>query len=344
MISSFDTKKLGLANKKMGINLVSKKGLIFVYCPPKVGSTSLVSYLRIYLNHSYNIFHIHDDSTLRVLYKITGVTVNEVIQYNVSLGALVYVIDVFREPIERKISHYFEELESLHFNNTETNLNSYDLAKITKRFNQVFPHIGVGDYYTEVYQKTGAEISAAAEMRVGITVDKNVTYVKLRLRDSSAWGSILSRIFRAEIIVLPDHETTKKPLGELYTRFKDQYKIPRNLFDIALNDVSLNRYMTQSERGDYITKWSPHLTDHFNAFTSNEYLLYKEISVENSIYRRVKLDHYLDEGCPCMSCDASRRVARVQIKNGFARFPRIVHPNAPMKKRISMNGVNRGMK
>lgn len=321
----------------MGIDPSSKKGIIFVYCPPKVGSTSLVSYLRIYLNNSYTIFHVHDDTALRVLYKINGVTINDLVQYNASLGVQVYVIDVFREPIERKMSHYFEELESLHFNNTESKINHYDVAKITKRFNQVFPFIGVGDYYADVYRKTGIELTGVAETRVGITSDKNVTFVKLRLRDSKEWGTILSRLFRSEVVVLPDHETTKKPLGELYARFKDQYKIPRNLFDLVINDASLNKYLTEGERRNYIAKWSPYVSDEFNAFTESEFAMYKEISVDNSIYRRIKMDHYLDEGCPCLSCEASRRIARARINKGIAIGSRIVHTNTPAKKRLSMN-------
>jgi len=322
----------------MGIDPSSKKGIIFVYCSPKVGSTSLVSYLRIYLNSMYNIFHVHDDTALRVLYKINGVTVNDLVQYNASLGVQVYVIDVFREPIERKMSHYFEELESLHFNNLESKINHYDVAKITKRFNQVFPFIGVGDYYTDVYQKTGVELTSAAETHVGITSDKNLTFVKLRLRDSKEWGTILSRLFRSEVVVLPDHETTKKPLGELYTRFKDQYKIPRNLFDLVLNDASLNKYLNTREQCDYIAKWTPHVSsENVNTFSESEFALYKEISVDNSIYRRIKMDHYLDEGCPCLSCEASRRIARARINKGTPIVSRIVHTNTPAKKRLSMN-------
>ena len=327
-----DNIRLSLANKKMGIDPKSNKGLIFVYCPPKVGSTSLVSYLRIYLNHTYTIFHMHDDSALRVLYKITGVTVNEIIQYNIFLGTQVYVIDVFREPIERKMSHYFEELETLHFNNTESNINHYDVDKITKRFNQIFPYIGVEDYYSDIYQKTEGN-----ESRVGLTFDKNATYIKLRLRDSPAWGSILSRLFRSEVVVLPDHETAKKPLGELYTKFKAQYKIPRNLFELVVNDASLNRYTTESEKVEYVKKWSSLVSEEVTPFTESEYLFYKEISKENSVYQRIKMGHYLDDGCSCLSCDASRRVARVQIKNGRTNVARIVHANTPMKKRLSLS-------
>jgi len=40
---------------------------IFVYTPPKVGSTTLVTSLRVSLGRSYNTIHIHDETMLSVL-------------------------------------------------------------------------------------------------------------------------------------------------------------------------------------------------------------------------------------------------------------------------------------
>jgi hypothetical protein len=54
---------------------------VFIYTPPKVGSTTLVSSLRISLDNSFNINHIHDDIMLNVLTGINNVTVNEIINY-----------------------------------------------------------------------------------------------------------------------------------------------------------------------------------------------------------------------------------------------------------------------
>jgi hypothetical protein len=54
---------------------------VFIYTPPKVGSTTLVSSLRISLGNSFNIIHIHDDVMLNVLTGINNVTVNEIINY-----------------------------------------------------------------------------------------------------------------------------------------------------------------------------------------------------------------------------------------------------------------------
>ena len=85
-----------------------KNNYIFIYTPPKVGSTTLVSSLRVSLGRSYNIIHIHDEVMLSVLTGINGVNVNDIIQYLASNGKEVYVIDVYRTPIERKMSEFFE--------------------------------------------------------------------------------------------------------------------------------------------------------------------------------------------------------------------------------------------
>jgi hypothetical protein len=42
----------------------------------------------------------------------------------------VYVIDVYRSPIERKMSEFFEKIADMHFNTTEENLNNYKELKM----------------------------------------------------------------------------------------------------------------------------------------------------------------------------------------------------------------------
>ena len=91
---------------------------VFIYTPPKVGSTTLVSSLRISLGTTFNVIHIHDDIMWSVLTGINNITVNEIINYVSKKGNNVYVIDVYRTPIERKMSEYFEKLAPYHFNNS----------------------------------------------------------------------------------------------------------------------------------------------------------------------------------------------------------------------------------
>ena len=50
---------------------------IFVYTPPKVGSTTLVTSLRISLGRKFNIVHIHDEVMMNVLTGINNVKINK---------------------------------------------------------------------------------------------------------------------------------------------------------------------------------------------------------------------------------------------------------------------------
>jgi hypothetical protein len=339
MFSLEELESLGKANAKLGVLPNERRGVIFIYCPPKVGSTSLVSFIRIFASDKYIVLHIHDEVMLKVLFNISDVTVNDIIQYNAHLGREVFVIDIYRAPIERKISHFFEELSTVHFNNTEENLNTYDVGKIVARFNKVFPYVGSGDHYLEKYGLRLSEIPSFDFSKKMMYVEKNgVKYVKLRLKDSSSWSKTLRELLKTEIITRPDHETDKKPLKELYSKFKANYKIPENLMTLIMEDSSLSIFYSKEEREDYIKKWSTTVTLPCVHFTPNEYKMYYEIGVENSLYMKIKYDHYLDNGCTCSSCSAHRLVAKKSVKMGIQKIERIVHQpkKSPLQQVKSM--------
>jgi hypothetical protein len=186
---------------------------IFIYTPPKVGSTTLVSSLRISLGKSYNVVHIHDDIMLNVLTGINNITVNEIINYLGKIGKVVYVIDVYRTPIERKMSEYFEKLSPYHFNNSEENLRNYSVRRITDRFNKLFPHLAQGEHYFDKYDILEEDIPRFSFInKYTLQQVNNIFYIKLRLCDSNNWSTILSSIFKVDIIIINDYQTYYKPL------------------------------------------------------------------------------------------------------------------------------------
>ena len=80
----------------------NKNTFVFIYTPPKVGSTSLVTSLRISYARGLNVVHIHDETMLSVITGIKNndnITINELIHYNASIEKNVYVIDVYINPI-----------------------------------------------------------------------------------------------------------------------------------------------------------------------------------------------------------------------------------------------------
>lgn len=297
---------------------------IFIYTPPKVGSTTLVSSLRVSLGKSYNIIHIHDEIMLSVLSGIHGVKINDIIQFLSSKGKNVYVIDVYRTPVERKISEYFEKLSPYHFNNSEENISNYSMKRIIDRFNKLFPHIENGDHYFDCYN-IDEPIPFDFEKKYTIQEINRIKYIKLRLCDSELWASILSTIFKTDIVIIHDYKTENKSIGELYKTFKHDYKLPNNYFELIKNCKYLNFYYSELERKTYLDYWSQKLDTDFVPYTEPEYRFYMNLCLENQYIYDIQIDHYLDNGCFCSYCKNKRRDIFFKAKSGEKNFEKIIH-------------------
>lgn len=303
---------------------IESDGYVFIYTPPKVGSTTLVSSLRVSLGNAYSIVHIHDEIMLKVLTGVTDVTINEIIAHLSSLGKRVYVIDVYRTPIERKMSEFFEKISPHHFNNSEENVNNYSISRVADRFNSLFPYIGNGDHYLEKYNIGGLS-RFDFKKKYAIQKKDNITYVKLRLCDSSLWGEALGAIFNSNIAIITDYQTDSKGIGELYKRFKLEYKIPANFLDEIKECKSLRLYYNEAERSEYLNMWQKRKGDLYTPYTPEEYKFYMRLSLENQHIGDIQTEHYIDEGCRCSMCSSKRRELFVRIKNGENVSERIIH-------------------
>jgi hypothetical protein len=299
------------------------KNLIFVYTPPKVGSTSLVSSIRLSASHKYSIIHIHDEIMLNYITNINNVSINELIEYNKYIGKNVYVIDIYRTPIERKISEYFEKISPYHFNNSEENINNYNINKIITRFNNIFPYIGIGDHFYEKYNIDPETFDYTKKYIHQII--NGIHYVKLRLNDSNKWGSILTEILNTEILMAKDYTTENKIIGQLYALFKKQYKLPSNYFEMIKNDKYLNLYFNEKERNEYLNIWNKKIDTVHTPYTEEQYNFYINLCLENQYLNDFQIDHYIDNGCLCKPCSSKRNEYFNKIKNGEQIKDKIIH-------------------
>lgn len=298
---------------------------IFIYTPPKVGSTTLVTSLRVSLNNDYNVIHIHDEIMLNVLTSIKDVTINDIIIHLANLKKKIYVIDVYRTPIERKMSEFFEKISQYHFNNTSENINKYSIERIYNRFNKVFPHIGNGDHYFEKYNID--PITFDFNKKFSLQIVNNITYIKLRLCDSKLWSSILSTIFKTNIVIINDYNTENKSIGELYNKFKINYKLPSNYIENIEKDKYLNFYYNEMERKKYLDSWKNRLTIECTPYTKEEYNFYINIALENQYINDIDTEHYIDNGCFCKYCTIKRKEIYLMAKSGVTKFDKIIHNN-----------------
>ena len=300
------------------------KNIIFVYTPPKVGSTTLVSSIRISASHKFSIIHIHDEIMLTFFTGINSVSINEIIQYNSYIGKNVFVIDIYRTPIERKMSEFFEKISPYHFNNSEENINNYSVKRVIERFNKVFPYLALGDHYIDKYNILIPKSFDTTKKFLFIK-NNNINYIKLRLKDSDKWGKILSEILCTEIIIISDYETNNKIIGGLYSKFKNEYKLPSNYFQIIKNDKYLQFYYSNEEINNYLNLWANKTTEPVLSYTEPEYLFYVNLNLENQIYNDFQSEHYIDNGCLCKACSSKRKDIFEKAKKGIIIKEKINH-------------------
>lgn len=323
--------------KEVYKRLIKKERLIciIIYCPPKVGSTTLVSSLRLSLGDLANVIHIHDEVMLGVLTEIKDITVNEIICYLSTVINKVYVIDVYRTPIERKMSEYFDKL-SFHFNNEETNIMNYKIELLIERFNKLFPYLGVGEHYLDKYN-IAEPIGFNFAEKYTVQKIKNVDYVKLRICDVSDWSDILSKILNKRIVIVNDYLTEDKLLGEKYNEFKSNYRLPINFYELVRKDSNLCYYLNEKERKNYLEKWYKKLqSDVFLSFTQMEYNFYLEITKKNQFYDSIERNHYIDNGCFCKACSKKREELYLNAVKGETIKDKIIHSECilQMKKQL----------
>jgi hypothetical protein len=330
-------------NELLNINKHQQNKLIFVYSAPKVGSTSIVSSFRIFGIEKLDIIHIHDEEMLHVLAKIKDITINEIILFNKYLGKEIYVINVYRSPIERKISAFFEKIGSYHFNVDDSEVNKYNVTKVINRFNNIFPWIGNGDHFIDKYNIQIPERFDVINQYLLVT-ENGIKYITLRLKDSNEWGRILTRIFGFNICTIKDYETSNKPIKDLYNKFKLHYRIPVNLLNYVINDKYLKYYYSQYEINNYYNEWLSKSTQARNSYSYEEYKLYESISIENCYIDKIQHDHYFDEGCICKACCLKRLETISKILKGIEVKEKIVHTEAKseliQKSVIRANKIN----
>jgi len=334
---------LAQVNNTLHIDKFPTNKLVFVYSGPKVGSTSIVSSLRLFGTDKFSVIHIHDEEMLKVLGHINGITVNEIILYNKHLGKDVYVIDVYRSPIERKISTYFEKIGAYHFNNTDEKVNSYNIHKVIGRFNKLLPHLANGDHFIDKY-----DINIPGHFDYNnkylLVKENGINYIKLRLKDSSFWGPILTNIFGTRICIVKDYESANKPIKDLYLLFKSVYRIPKNLLDDIMQCKYLKYFYSINEQQEYYNQWSQLSTPAFTSYTEDQYKMYEELTLENSHIDYIQFNHYMDEGCGCKACDIKRAALTNKVMRGIplSNTDQIKHEEAKTQlitKRV--NQVNR---
>ena len=271
------------------------------------------------------VFHTHEQKIADLLNdKVNIINVNDILKnnlfYNTKLNRYrkIYVIDIYRTPIERKISDFFQNICDFHFNNTEENISTYSIDRLIKRFNDIYPYFNNDDYFNDKYDLNFKIEKFDFDKKYILYVQNDVTYIKLRLSDSNEWSTILTEILGTSITITNDYKTLNKNIGAKYEEFKSQYKIPENYYNVLINNKQLSIYLTENERNNYLEYWGNKIFNMHIPFSDNDYGIYKLICSENKYYNSNNFDiHYSDDGCICNDCSSKRAQLNTKINHPY---------------------------
>jgi len=190
------------------------------------------------------------------------------------------------------------------------------MKKIITRFNDLFPYISTIDYYRDKYNIPIPKEFDFSNKYISYSTN-NITWIKLRLQDSSSWSEILTKILGVDIKIIRDYETQDKLISKLYIKFKEEYKLPYNYYKLIQEDKELYYYLNLRERNEYLNKWNLETTDIYTPFNQNEFIFYQKISTQNKYYDIKKFGHYFDNGCSCNLCFEKRKNIINDIKTNI---------------------------
>ena len=228
---------------------------VIVYCGGKCGSSTLNN---TFLKNGLNSFKTHDNNYFKYLCnkfnKDKNKSIFDVINFNKKQKKTLYIIDSYRNPIERRISSFFQNIHT-HIPDY-TNQSIYDIIQI---FNENFLH-NLEKYKSidEVllYYDLPSFTIFDFTNKYNIIKKDNILFIKIRFLDIACWDKILSNILNKKISIYNDNLSNTKNIYDMYKKFKEIYTLPKESFDnVIKSDNDFKIYNTEEEQMDYINYW-----------------------------------------------------------------------------------------
>jgi len=218
-----------------------------VFCSGKTGGSTLTKTIR---NNNMSCIHLHNFNCNGLSDNMDFDISKENIINIINNSKKIYIIDSYRLPIERKISSFFQNLEFF-----VPNYQNISVEELINIFNTNYINT-IEDYHSINLIMDEYNIERFKQFnfkeRYNIKEHNNIVFIKILFKDINEWSTILSNIFKKNIIVEKENINN----NELYKNFKLKYKVPKTYIDnILKNDKEFKIYNTENEQELYIQKW-----------------------------------------------------------------------------------------
>jgi len=225
---------------------------VFVFCGGKCGGTTLS---ETFNRNGYKALHLHNFTCNGFNNPTVDITnIYDILENSCKNNEIVYIIDSYRTPLERKFYSFFQNI-----NTHLPNYKELKMKEIVDFFNEnllnkledYHPINNILNYYNIPPFK-----EFNFEKGYNLCKKNNIFFIKILFKDVNSWDTILSRIFKKQILIHPKNLTSSKEINSLYEEFKKNYRIPKNYIENELKeDIEFQIYNTKQQQDDYIQKW-----------------------------------------------------------------------------------------
>lgn len=203
----------------------------------KVGSTALKDSLNLYIKDGRNVIHLHRTKDKKKIAELSGNSL--------------YVTPI-REPVSRNISGFFQHVEKLY-----PNLSKMGIGELKREFITTYNHLVPLVWFDEdFYPITGVDVYQ-------YSFDKEKKYITIGdvlIFDSSLSNGAKEKLLRnflknPQIKIKNAHVTSERWLGNIYTKFKQEVKLPIEYLDWMLNSKYAKHFFTDQELESIYRRW-----------------------------------------------------------------------------------------
>ena len=222
---------------------------VFILCGGKSGSSTLeLSFIK----NGYKSLKVH--GRLDYIEQFKEDKLYQSIELS-SKNKKTYIIDVYRNPIERKISSFFQNIDTL-VSNWICKSNDELIKIFNKKYiyeleeyhsiNEAFEYFNLPKFKEFDFQK-----------KFNIYQHNNKVFIKLLHKNINIWNLILRYIFKKKFIISNDNLSIQKDYYKTYQNFLLIYKVPKKYLNkLKTKDQEFRIYNSPDEQHEYLKYWS----------------------------------------------------------------------------------------
>lgn len=248
---------------------------IFIYCGEKCGSSTLE---LTFSNLGFKVFRAHNSTEIFpcVINNNKITTVKDLI-HNQDKDKI-YIIDSYRNPVERLISKIFQNIKFPEHENIIDIINYYIL--------NIYSYYGENHPLDLEYPIMN---NIPFNEKYIIKKKDKFIFIKLKFSEINHWEEYLSEIFGFNISLINDNLSENKDYAELYKEVKKKFKISQSYLERIKNDTFFRKYNSVEEQKQYLEYWNKRSEpdDYFKNKVNDQTVIFNNIpnDFDPNIYR-----------------------------------------------------------